>query len=132
MASNLVVNLSDYTLTEDEEKELSRGLKFCPTPGYPDPGELRDDLDRFHKRLRQIAFYEEPLDTTITVTQTQTVNVDPIVDLGANLHSDTPFKHRKFKRPAKGRGPPGPLNLEAMILSNERGTECHRRYVSVR
>jgi hypothetical protein len=46
--------------------------------------------------------------------------VGVFVDLGPNLQSDIPFKHRKFKRPAKGRGPPGPLNLEAMILSNER------------
>jgi hypothetical protein len=31
-----------------------------------------------------------------------------------------PFQHRKFKKPSKGKGPPDPLNLEAMILSNER------------
>jgi hypothetical protein len=41
-------------------------------------------------------------------------------DLVDNMNSLTPFKHRKFKNPAKGRGPPGPLNLEAMVLCNER------------
>jgi hypothetical protein len=36
-----------------------------------------------------------------------------------NLKSHVPFKHRKFKLPAKGRGPVGPTNLEAMVLCNE-------------
>ena len=36
-----------------------------------------------------------------------------------NILSEVTFKHRKFKLPAKGRGPIGPPNLEAMILSNE-------------
>ena len=50
-----VVSLSCRKLTEDELSVLSKGLKFCPTPDTPDPGEVREDLDKLHKRLRQIA-----------------------------------------------------------------------------
>ena len=39
--------------------------------------------------------------------------------LGQNLNSLEPFKHMKFKLPNKGKGPPGPPNLEAMITTNE-------------
>jgi hypothetical protein len=117
---NRVVNLSDHILTEDEYSVLAKGLKFCPTPGHPDPGELRDDLDRVHKRLRQIAFYDKPIDDPEgSITQDNAGTSQVIEDVN-NLNSFTPFKHRKFKRPARGQGPPGPLNLEAMILSNER------------
>jgi hypothetical protein len=115
-----VVNLSSKELTEDELSILSKGLKFCPTPDSTDAGLIREDLDKLHKRLRQIAFYEDiennsTLDSSRPVVATQPLDTDP-----NNLLSHKPFKHRKFKLPAKGRGPPGPLNLEAMILSNER------------
>ena len=41
----LVVNLSDYQLTKPDRDLLARGPKFCPTPGEPDFGELRSDLN---------------------------------------------------------------------------------------
>jgi hypothetical protein len=106
-------------LTKNETSILVKGLKFCPTPDFPDPGELREDIDRLHKRLRQIAFYENPMDD-LTLHTTQSIDVRPVAQDVNNLNSYTPFKHRKFKNPAKGRGPVGPLNLEAMILCNER------------
>ena len=62
MDNKRVVNLSDYELSKDEIEVLFKGLKFCPTPGFPDAGELRDDLDRIHRTLRQKAFYDEPID----------------------------------------------------------------------
>jgi hypothetical protein len=37
----------------------------------------------------------------------------------ANLCSLEAFKYRKFKLKSTGSGPPGPLNLEAMVLCNE-------------
>jgi hypothetical protein len=103
-------------LTKDEYSILLKGLKFWPTPNNPDPGELKEDLDRLHKRLRQIAHYDNPenLDLTNTQLDQRSQNID-----SDNLNSLAPFFHRKFKNPAKGKGPPGPLNLEAMILKNE-------------
>jgi hypothetical protein len=113
-----VVNLSHRILTEDELLVLSKGLKFCPTPDTTDAGLVREDMDRLHKRLRQIAFYEDiesdsTPNSTLPIYQASQATNDP-----NNYWSYKAFKHRKFKLPAKGRGPPGPLNLEAMILSN--------------
>ena len=105
-----IVNLSDFTLTALQQTALSKGLKFCPTPGQPDPGELAEDLSTFHRRVRQIAYFENPEfanDQSLPMTQ-------PITD-----NSTEPFKHRKFKLPSTGRGPPASANVEAMVKSNE-------------
>ena len=113
-----VVNLSTFQLDEHHISVLSRGLKFCPTPGPPDPGELRDNMDCLHKRLRQIAFYEgsESIDGDLITPSRAPVTPEVMDD---NLLSFEPFKHRKFKLKASGQGPPGPPTLEAMIACNE-------------
>ena len=114
MTHRSVVNLSDHILTDDQMRILSKGLKFCPTPGPPDPGETREDMDKLHRRVRQIAFFEDP-----------EYNEDPDNTLGTsssdtdNLLSLSPFKHRKFKLPSTGRGPPAPNTVEAMVRCNE-------------
>ena len=53
-----VINLSDYRLSRDELSLLDRGLNFCPTPGEPHLGDLRRDLDCFHRRLKIKAFFD--------------------------------------------------------------------------
>ena len=93
---NRVVNLSDFTLNQHHINVLSKGLKFCPTPGPPNAGELRDDMDRIPRRIRQIAFFENPEDDD-SFTAPPSQGPPP-----ANLHSLEPFKHRKFKLPATG------------------------------
>ena len=118
LRENSILNLSKFQLNEHHKSVLSRGLKFCPTPGPPDPGELRDDMDKLHKRLRQIAYFEQPISDTPNPTSPVPTIILP-ADTGNNLSSTEPFKHRKFKLPAPGKGPPGPQNLEAMISSNE-------------
>ena len=75
-------------------------------------------MDRLHKRLRQIAHYEGPLDDTGILLPSQPDPSQP-VDNGPNLHSFEPFKHRKFKCKSTGKGPIGPTNLEAMVSCNE-------------
>ena len=119
-----MVNLSNIELTEDQVKVLSKGLKFCPTPGPPDPGEQRGDLDKLHRRLRQIAFYE---DSENNLSQLSQNVASPQVD-SDNLHELGVFKHRKFKMPATGRGPVGPPNLEAMIICNEQDFNSRQNY----
>ena len=52
-------NLSDPPLTNDQKQVLSQGLKFCPNPGAPDPCESWGYMDRLHRRIRQIAFFED-------------------------------------------------------------------------
>ena len=111
-----IVNLSSINLSKEHLSLLKKGLKFCPTPKPQNPGELREDMDRLHKRLRQIAFYESPgSDTDLLATPPVPAHLPP----NDNLHSLDPFKHRKFKLKAGGKGPPGPQTLEAMIVMNE-------------
>jgi hypothetical protein len=115
MADKSVINLSDVILTKEQLSVLSKGLKFCPTPGLPDPGEQREDLDKFHRRMRQIACYDDPADKSNPPSQP--VNVTTVDS--DKLQSTDIFGHRKFKLKSTGRGPIGPPNLEAMIVCNE-------------
>ena len=111
-----VVNLSDFILTEAHMSLLKRGLKFCPTPPAPDPGAVRTDLNRFHTRLRQICFFE-PKDSSSDLSTSffNTTNTTPSNPMGTS----EAFKHLKFKSKSKWQCPPGPPNLEAMIVCNE-------------
>ena len=111
-----VVNLSDFTLTEAHMSLLKRGLKFCPTPPAPDPGAVRKDMNRFHTRLRQICFFApKDASTDMSTSFTNLANTTPSDPMGTNK----PFKHLKFKSKSKWQCPPGPPNLEAMIVCNE-------------
>ena len=124
-----IVYLSTYTPTQSQISVLQRGLKSCPTPLAPNPGDLRSDMDRLHKRLRQIAFFDSP-EGDNTLSDIPLTLPDPTDD---NLNSLEPFKHRKFKLPAKEKGPPGPQNLESMIAANEYDFQTcpiHRSYHS--
>ena len=48
----VIVNLSEITLSSDEEKLLSKGLNFCPATGFFDEFQLLRDLDNFARNLR--------------------------------------------------------------------------------
>ena len=116
-----IVNLSDFPLNEHHLSVLQRGLKFCLTPFHPNPGELKGDMDKLHRRVRQISFYDTIARDAGGSQNSSTLQLIPPtpVDLGDNLMSFTPFKHRKFKLKSTWRGPTGPQTLEAMIISNE-------------
>ena len=123
MHNKSIVNLSTFNLNQDHISVLNRGLKFCPTPKSPNVGEMRDDMDRFHKRLRQMAFFENPEDPLLDLsTRTQNTNIQ--LD-SKNLLSFEPFKHMKFKTKSAW-NPPGPHNLEAMITCNEQQFNARR------
>lgn len=57
VSKQLVVNLSSLKLSVAQSSLLSKGLSFCPTPGEPDMGVLKEDLDRFHMGLRRKVFF---------------------------------------------------------------------------
>ena len=111
-----VVNLSNVELNEHHYSLLSRGLKFCPTPPSPDPGLMREDMDRFHTRLRQIAYFDnrdnDNDNSTSFISTPQPISPNTMGNL-------EPFKHQKFKFKSNWRAPPGPINLEAKIACNE-------------
>jgi len=111
-----VVNLSNFVLNDHHVSLLSRGLKFCPTPPNPDPGLLREDLDRFHTKLRQIAYFENKernLDNTTSFIST------PLTTTPTTMCNTDAFKHHKFRLKSKWRAPAGPTNIEAMLACNE-------------
>ena len=118
-----VVNLSRHELTQEEISVLSKGIKFCPTPGPPDPGAQREDMNNLHRRLRQIAFYEDLENNLPASSQSTgpaaTILATPVDNDVDNINSLQTFRHQKFKLKSTGAGPPGPQNLEAMILANE-------------
>ena len=132
-----IVNLSSFKLTDAHRSVLRRGLKFCPTPDSPNPGQLREDLDRIHKRIRQIAFFDNPENNLHHPNQSLD-GAPPTPPAGdSDRFSLTPFKNRNFKLKAGGKGPLGPQNLESMILCNEHDfstrptyKHCHRSNLS--
>ena len=74
-------------------------------------------MDRFHNRLRQIAFFENKdcgFDQTTSFIQNTPVALPPDPMGGFEA-----FQNRKFKLKSTWRCPPGPINLEAMIACNE-------------
>ncbi len=116
-ANKLVINLSSIELTKAQVSVLSKGLSFCPTPGEPDLGVLKEDMERFHRDLRRKAFCNakgqpKPQDNSC---------LDDSSDEGSIEGSDieTPaFKHYKFK-PKSRWNPPGPKVLEDFVFLNQ-------------
>ena len=113
--NKLVVNLSSFQLEKRHVNLLNRGLKFCPRPDEPDPGQSRSDLDHLHKRLRQTSYFQKQEEDDLGNSDTST------------LVEGSPFKHHSFKKTSKF-NPPGPLNLEAMILANEEHFNSRKAY----
>ena len=63
----LVINLSDCVVSELERNVLCKGLTFCPTPGDPDMGDIKHDLDMFFRRMRLKLFFSEEHETIDTL-----------------------------------------------------------------
>ena len=57
--TSLVVNLSNFTLTDNETHLLARGLGFCPSPRHIDWTEVNADFDEFARRLRITEFFHD-------------------------------------------------------------------------
>ena len=96
---NNVVNLSKYILTVDESNLLSKGMNFCPTPLDLEPGELKTDLDQFHRRLRLLARFED------TTTEGDLLTTEQ------QNHCTYAFESSKFKK-RSAYNPPGPPALK--------------------
>ena len=82
-------------------------MNFCPTPVDQEPGELKTDLDQFHRRLRLLARFEDSTTEASDLMTTEQQN-----------HCTFAFESVKFKKQSTY-NPPGPPALEAMILTNE-------------
>ncbi len=144
---NSVVNLSSINLSEAQRSILSRGLTFVPTPGEPDMGDLRSDLDRFHRRLKLYThFNKDPTEAKPIRVRSQTSIPAPTDtqqmgtgDQGSSdlepvclrtedgrrildhrkLRNLGPFSHPTFTNPSTYEPPNTPRALETLIDTNE-------------
>ena len=110
--NQFIVNLSDYNLSESEISILSKGLKFCPTPGYHEVSEVQSDLDRFHRQLRLKHFFHFREDDNLSGSQSWGGPSSMRVDLSEG------FDHPKFRNKSTWQ-PKGPQALEAFAFSND-------------
>ena len=53
--------MSSFKLNEHHISLLSKGLSFCPTPGEPDIGEIRRDMDEFHRKVLLKSHFEKDI-----------------------------------------------------------------------
>ena len=67
--TDLVVNLSNYELTEHEIAVLSKGLKFIPTPTRTNKTELLADIKKFGRRMRLKEFLLDQNDDQFNYTK---------------------------------------------------------------
>ena len=105
---SLVVNLSSSHLTPTAIDILSKGVKFCPTPGEPDISKAQNDLSSFHLRLKRFLHFNAPAkDDNMTSSNTRDTQSDP----------NGPFKDQQFKNPSSWVPPPC-IPLEVFIAQN--------------
>ena len=55
--TDIIVNLSDYELTDAEKRLLKKGLKFVPTPSNINRTELFKDVHNYGRRVRLKEFF---------------------------------------------------------------------------
>ena len=65
---DLVVNLSNYQLTEDEIKVLARLLKFIPSPRIINKTEVLADIKKFGRGMRLKEFSHDKNNSTESET----------------------------------------------------------------
>ena len=59
----------DLELSEDEKKVLSKGLTFVPTIDFLDKSSTLHDLDKFYRRVKLHAFFNDPNRGFIDITE---------------------------------------------------------------
>ena len=120
---------SQRNLSNSELSVLNKGLNFCPTPGEPDMGQLRRDLDGFHRNLRIKTFFNQSNEIprgaqTNTTNSKTTISLNPKqMPTNENDDSELDLQLRKSKvlKPKREWSPPmGSLHLESFIFTNER------------
>ncbi len=113
-----VINLSSFQLNRHHISLLSKGLSFCPTPGEPDLGELRRDLDEFHRNVLLKSHFEKDIPKAAAWKEKTTGSTNP-PDKVTSKAQLGPFSHRKFTKKSlfKPDNPKGAV--EAMISCNE-------------
>lgn len=123
-----VVNLSKRKLSEIEIEVLSLGKGFCPTPGEPDMGEIRRDLDKFHNNCRKSLFFSKETPgvkssdyTSPPSISLSTPNLTPPPPTPRVVEGFTKklLQEKFFRKPSTWVPPRGPPNFETFAMLNE-------------
>lgn len=129
-----VVNLSSRPLSDDETYVLALGKGFCPTPGEPNMGEIKADLDRLHTKCRTKLFFDKSGEIPINKSKTaqsssSSPNIhttqDPTPDAWAQKSlykggfANNLFKEKIFRKTTKWVPPRGPPTFETFAILNE-------------
>lgn len=128
-----VVNLSSRSISQDELEILSLGKGFCPTPGEPNMGEIKSDLDRLHTKCRTKLFFDKldaasqsrpnPLRPSFSSPAIPTTSDPaPTESGGKNItggFSANLFKEKIFRKTTKWIPPRGPPTFETFAILNE-------------
>ena len=104
----LVVNLSSTHLNDHVISILSKGMKFCPTPGERDKSRAKADVDEFHLKLKYYLHFNNMS------------NLDDEEErrcLRTTRIGDDAFGHHEFKNPSSW-VPPPIIPLENFIAQN--------------
>ncbi len=102
-----IINLSSYTLSNDEISLLSKNLKYCPTPPQTDLGCLKADIDKF---FRSASLFLHFLDDKNKDNYTDSFESNPPGDT-ITPDRPAPYQHHDLK-PKSGWTPPAPGLLE--------------------
>ena len=130
--SSSVINLSDYPLTSNERSLLERGLNFCPTPGEPHMGDLRRDLDQFHRRLKIRAYFDplnrkfDPVPSSDSASESDSDTQDPSTSNDTSVEMSI-RKSKVIKNEKPWQPNIVPIPLKAYILANE--TDLNKTFV---
>ena len=82
-----ILNLSNYSLTENEKSLLSYGLKFCPTPSSFDIEQRKIDVKNFCRRLRLAEFFKGRETSNISVVRPTSIWEPDSNEQSAELNS---------------------------------------------
>ena len=94
-------------------------MNFCPTPGEPNLGDIRQDLDKFHLSLKRKSHFYRDDEVPINLSNSAQF-LSNQVDDGDSSIEEPPFCHQKFKNPSTWAPNQVPASLDAFIICNQR------------
>ena len=112
-ATDGIINLSEFELQTHHISLLQKGWNFCPTPRCPNPGQMREDLDKFHRKLKWVQHFA-------TQGNTSSNTSNPVVEENGYIMgtSREAFSHTMFREASVYQPPMPPKPLQTMIEHN--------------
>ena len=92
--NNLVLNLSNFPLTEPMLSLLKRGLTFCPSQFDPNYGQIMAGVEKLFRQMRRTVFFHTEEDSNETNDTHAMLSIINQID---DTDIPPPFEHKKFK-----------------------------------